>query len=132
MKSISLADIAGVLLNSLFLDALEFDYERLQRINETVRILAEEGKQKTTNKLKIIPTLLFLPSVDLGQIAADQFNRFPRVLRYFLRGLGASQFTGADLLSYLAFDRTYTQSLIAIGKEDALVRKDDILRFNDV
>lgn len=129
MKSIALADIAGVLLNSLFLDALEFDYERLMRINETVALIPEDVRGQGNQRLKRIPTLLFLPSVDLGQIAADQFNRFPLVLRYFLKGLGASEVNGADLLSYLAFDHAYTQALVQIGHSDALNRRQDILDF---
>ncbi|MBC7659104.1 MAG: patatin-like phospholipase family protein [Chitinophagaceae bacterium] len=129
MDTISLAEISGVLLNSLFLDALEFDYERLMRVNETVSLLTAQSQEKSNYRLRKIPTLLFLPSVDLGQIAADQFNKFPVVLRYFLRGLGASESTGADLLSYLAFDQSYTQSLVTVGKKDALDRRDEILAF---
>jgi len=128
MTSIALADIAGVLMNSLFMDALEFDYERLMRINDTVSYIPDTVKAKDY-KLKNIPTLLFMPSVDLGHIAADQFERFPKVMRYFLKGLGASGFTGADLLSYLAFDHAYTQSLVAIGRGDALDRRDEIAEF---
>lgn len=129
MQSIALADIAGVLLNSLFLDALEFDYERLQRINQTVALIPEESTDNGSHRLKKIPTLLFLPSVDLGQVAAHQFNRFPLVLRYFLKGLGASEGKGADLLSYLAFDHAYTQTLIAVGRSDALNRRAELLEF---
>ncbi len=130
MKTIALADIAGVLMNSLFMDALEFDYERLTRINDTVALIPEDIRSRDY-KLKPIPTLLFMPSVDLGLIAADQFDRFPLVLRYFLKGLGASGVTGADLLSYLAFDHVYTQSLVAIGRNDALARADAIRAFFD-
>lgn len=129
MKSIALADIAGVLLNSLFLDALEFDYERLMRINETVSLIPSSATANGSYRLKKIPTLLFLPSVDLGQIAADKFDRFPLVLRYFLKGLGASEVNGSDLLSYLAFDHVYTQSLVAVGRSDALNRRAEIIDF---
>ncbi len=129
MNGITLADIAGVLLNSLFLDAIEFDYERLQRINETVSLLAPEARQLSTHKLKRIPTLLFLPSEDLGALAAKQFSRFPSLMRYLLHGIGASHDKGADLLSYLAFDYEYTKQLALIGRKDALARAAEIREF---
>lgn len=129
MKDIAMADIAGVLLNSLFLDALEFDHERLQRVNETVGIIQEHIPHVSGHKLRKIPSLLFLPSYDLGKIAADQFDRFPAVLKYFLKGLGASQESGADMLSYLAFDHAFTQRLIEVGRNDAMMRKDEVLEF---
>ncbi len=129
MPDISLADIAGVLLNSLFLDALEFDHERLSRVNETVSLLDEFVPSDKGHRLKKIPTLLFLPSVDLGQIAADQFDRFPKVMKYFLKGIGAGKENGADMLSYLAFDHAYTQSLVEVGRKDALTRRAEIIDF---
>jgi NTE family protein len=129
MDSIALADIAGVALNSLFLDALEFDYERLQRINETVQLLTEEAREKHPSRLKVIPTLLIRPSEDLGLEASDEFRRFPAMLRFLLRGLGASPEKGADLLSYLAFDRNYTRKLVALGVRDAEAQRAEIQEF---
>jgi hypothetical protein len=44
-------------------------------------------------------------------------------------GLGASPQPGADFLSYLAFDSSYTRPLIEIGRRDALEQKDEIEAF---
>jgi NTE family protein len=129
MDSIALSDIVGVMFNSLFLDAIEFDYERLQRVNETVKLLHEVESLKGKSRLKMIPTLLLRPSVDLGELAAEQFERFPRMLRYLLKGIGASRERGADLLSYIAFDKAYTSKLIEIGIKDTMSRKDEIRAF---
>ena len=41
----SLAQIAGHALNSIFLDSLEVDLERLQRINRTMSMMPEETRQ---------------------------------------------------------------------------------------
>ncbi|MEA9357043.1 patatin-like phospholipase family protein [Bacteriovorax sp. PP10] len=129
MDSIALSDIVGVMFNSLFLDAIEFDYERLQRINETVKLLHEVEYLRGKSRLKMIPTLLIRPSVDLGELAAEQFERFPHMLRYLLKGIGASRERGADLLSYIAFDKAYTSKLIEIGIKDTMSRKDEIRAF---
>ncbi|QDK42890.1 patatin-like phospholipase family protein [Bacteriovorax stolpii] len=129
MNNIVLADIVGVLFNSLFLDAIEFDYERLQRINKTVSLLSEEARAAHPGQLKSIPTLLIQPSVDLGELAGDQFHRFPKMLRYLLSGIGATEARGADLLSYIAFDKAYTQKLVDIGYKDAHDRAYEIREF---
>lgn len=129
MNNIVLADIVGVMFNALFLDALEFDYERLQRVNKTVELLTEEARRSHPSLLKSIPTLLIQPSVDLGELAGDQFHRFPKMLRFLLSGIGATDARGADLLSYIAFDKVYTKKLVEIGLKDAHNKKEEIREF---
>jgi len=116
------ADIGGLLLNALFMDSLEGDLERVARINNTIRQTGYEG-------LREIPTISFLPSQDLGQQAAELFDTFPLPMRHLLRGLGASQAKGWDLLSYLAFDKDYTCRLLEMGYQDALKQRTDIEGF---
>ncbi len=128
MTDISLIDIAGVMLNAVFLDALELDAERMQRINDTAKILTQEGRPHPFH-LRNIPLLVVRPSQDLGTLASEQFDRFPRSLRYLLKGLGASREKGWDLLSYLAFNEAYTQPLIQLGYTDVLARREEIQRF---
>lgn len=120
-----LGHVAGVMLNALFLDSLEADYERLLRINELIR----EGAHP---ELKPIPILLIRPSRDLGKMTTNLAAELPPILRYLLKGIGVSETEGLDLLSYLAFDKSYTKPLMELGYEDTYKIKDDILRFNDV
>jgi NTE family protein len=129
LGEITLADIGGVLMNALFLDALDSDVERLQRINQTVDLLSSEKTVQHPAKLRKIPLLAIKPSRDLGSLAADQFKNFPWVLRHLLRGTGAGKDKGWDMVSYLAFDRSYTSKLIEVGREDALKLREEILRF---
>ena len=128
MSDISLIDIAGVMLNAAFLDALELDVERMQRINETAAGLAREGK-KHPSGLREIPLLVIRPSQDLGTLASDEFEHFSNMLRYLLRGIGASMQKGWDLLSYLAFDEAYTRQLIDLGQADAMAQRAEIEQF---
>jgi NTE family protein len=126
---ITLADIGGVFLNALFLDALDADMERMQRINQTLELLPPEVVAKHPAKLRKIPLLAIKPSRDLGSLAADQLSKFPFILRHFLRGTGASSDKGWDMISYLAFDSSYTNLLIEVGYEDALKMRNEIKRF---
>lgn len=129
LTEVSLVDIAGVMLNAAFLDALEGDIERMQRINQTVALLSPEARQRHPAGLRMIPLLAIGPSRDLGTLASEQFERFSPMLKYLLRGIGASAAKGWDLLSYLAFDEAYTGQLIELGYRDVLARRGDIERF---
>ena len=42
------------------------------------------------------------------------------MFRYLLKGLGVAEEKGSDLLSYLAFDRSYTEKLVDLGRADAI------------
>lgn len=123
---ISLVDIAGVLLDAVFLDSLEADLERVQRINRTVSLLPEPALEAHADRLRVVPVEPVLPSKDLGALAAAEFDRLPCTLRYMLRGIGASNEKGWDLLSYLAFDRAYTRRLLDLGRADAQANADVI------
>lgn len=127
INSISLADIVGIMLNAAFLDALDEDLDRMQRINRTLKYVPE--KEKEQFHLKPIPVFGIRPSVDLGTLASEQFSRFSPMIRYLLRGLGANQYQGWDLLSYLAFDEVYTKKLLHLGYEDLMNQKEEVRAF---
>lgn len=121
----TIGQVVGIMMNAIFLDSLDSDVERLRRINE----LIAEG---THRELKQVPVLLIRPSRDLGKMSSNITTELPPILRYLLKGIGVSDHEGLDLLSYLAFDESYTRPLISLGYEDAYKMKDEILRFNDV
>ena len=129
VREVSTADIAGVLLNAAFMDALEGDAERLARINQTIELIEERRRAEHPHRLRSIPLLLIRPSIDLGALASDQFRKLPAALRYLTKGIGASDERGADFLSYLAFDPTYTRPLLELGRRDALAKRDEIEAF---
>ncbi len=121
----SIGQIVGVLLNSIFLDSLEADVERLGAMNA----LVASGQN---SHLKEIPILMIRPSRDLGKMTTRLNKELPKSLRYLLKGIGVSDSEGLDLLSYLAFDEAYTNPLMELGYEDTRAIKQDILRFIDV
>lgn len=124
-KNPSMGQIAGVMLNAIFLDSLDSDVERLQRINALIQ--TQSGQD-----LKAIPILMIRPSRDLGKMSELVSSEMPPILKYLLKGIGVSDTEGLDLLSYLAFDDSYTKPLIELGYEDTYKMKEEILRFNDV
>lgn len=128
-ERVSLAEIAGVLLNAVFLDSLDADLELLERINQAINLIPHAERARMPHPLRAIPALALRPSKDLGRLAADQYDNFPRMLRYLLRGIGATGATGWDLLSYLAFEPGYIDRLLELGYHDTLARRSEILEF---
>jgi NTE family protein len=120
-----LSEILGVLMNAVFLDSLEPDIERVERVTD----MLETIQRPPDSHLRSVRILLLQPSQDLGVLAADQAMRFPRTLRFLLKGLGVSQKGGADLLSYLAFEQQYIERLVTLGYDDTRARFDEIREF---
>jgi NTE family protein len=56
-------------------------------------------------------------------------HEFPGIIRIFLRGLGAKENKGWDLLSYLAFEKAYTNQLIELGYFDTFQKREAIREF---
>ncbi|HYN27235.1 MAG TPA: patatin-like phospholipase family protein, partial [Burkholderiales bacterium] len=125
----SLAQIAGHALNSIFLDSLEVDIERLQRINRTIRPISPEDRSRHDVQLRDVDVLVISPSEEIDRIAARHTRELPRSIRFLLRGLGATRTGGATLTSYLLFEPAYCRALIALGYKDTMVRRDEVLRF---
>jgi NTE family protein len=128
-NTVNVAQIGGVLLNALFLDSLDNDLERLQRINRTLGYVPAEARRANPDFLRRIPALSLQPSVDLGQLASDQYEKFPAMLRHMLRGIGATGASGWDLLSYVAFQPGYVSKLIELGFNDTIARRREIELF---
>lgn len=125
----SLAQIAGHALNSIFLDSLEVDLERLQRINRTIEIIPGDVMERTQYPLRRIDFRLLSPSEELERIAAVHAHELPRTIRVLLSTVGGLRRSGSNLLSYLLFERAYCRALIQLGYQDTVARKDDLLAF---
>ncbi len=123
------ADTAGLLLNALFLEALESDVERLERINTTVDLIPSAVIAKRATPLRQIPIFVLQPSRDLGELVMQTLDRLPYLLRHLFRGLGVTGKSGWDLLSYVAFDAEYTARLVSLGYSDVKARAREIAAF---
>ncbi|HHM04230.1 MAG TPA: patatin-like phospholipase family protein [Gammaproteobacteria bacterium] len=128
----SVAQIAGHVLNSIFLDALEADLERLQRINRTISLIPDQELREGNVRLRPVEVLVISPSQELDDIALRHAHRLPRSIAFLLKGIGGLRRNGSNLLSYLLFEREYCQELIALGYHDAMAQKEKILAFLEV
>jgi NTE family protein len=113
----------------VFLDSLDSDLERLDRVNRTLALVPRERLRNGDLDVRTIPALVLRPSQDLGALAEDQYRRFPSMLRYLLKGIGATGAAGEDLLSYLAFEPVYVNRVMSLGYSDTIARRDEIAEF---
>jgi len=125
----SLAQIAGHALNSIFLDSLAVDIERLERINRTVRMIPQEALQGSSLALRPVKVLFISPSQPIERIAARFVHDLPRSVRFLLRPTGALSRAGSNLASYLLFEAPFCRALIDLGYQDTCAREPEVKDF---
>jgi NTE family protein len=125
----SLAQIAGHALNSIFLDSLMVDIERLERINRTLEAIPAEARARAQVPLRPIKVLFIAPSQPIERVAARFLHELPRSVRYLLRPTGALSRSGSNLASYLLFEAPFCRALIDLGYQDTLERETEVREF---
>ena len=128
----SIAQIAGHAMSSIFLDALAVDVERLQRINHTLALIPPEHRNQST--LRPLELLVISPSERIDAIAQRHVKDLPGPVRRLFGGMAQSEegnagAKGSALASYLLFESSFTQELMALGRFDTLGQRDAVLRF---
>jgi NTE family protein len=127
----SLAQIAGHALNSIFLDSLMVDIERLERINRTVKLISRERLSDSGVQLRPVKVLFITPSQPLERIASRFVHELPATVRFVLRPTGALNRSGSNLASYLLFEESFCRALIDLGYQDTVSREAEVREFFD-
>jgi len=120
------AQIVGVLMNSIFLDLLDADALRVERINQLLDHRPPQPGQENLHRIRL---LTLRPSVDLGRLASAHEPDLPRAFRFMTRGLGTQATESPDFLSLILFAPDYLRTLMDIGERDAEARADEIEAF---
>lgn len=121
------AQVFGVLMNSVFLDLIDQDAMRLERMNELIAKL-EPGDRLGMRPIRL---LVMRPSKDLARLASEYEPQLPWTFRMLARGLGTKKTASSDILSMLMFQDDYLRSLVELGESDAEDREEELVDFLD-
>ena len=125
----SFAQIAGYTLDTLFMDGLYSDLERLSRINQLIDSVPPDNRGAKLSRMRPIDTMVIVPSQDLRILAQKHRHELPKALPALLWGIGGKHGGGTRLLSYLMFEQAYTRELIELGYHDAMQVRDQLEDF---
>jgi len=119
------AQIIGQLVKAIFLDVIDEDVVRMERMNEMVRQLPPEQR----DGFRPIDLFVLRPSQDLARLAAKYQRFLPRSVKLFTRALGADKTESPDFVSMLMFEPNYTRVLMEIGEKDVESRLPELRTF---
>jgi len=119
------AQVIGLLMDAIFLDSVDQDVARMERINRVLQHVPAEHRAG----MRPVELMVMRPSQDLARIAAEYEPRLPRAFRMLTRGLGTRQTKSPDVLSMIMFQDDYAKRLMALGESDAARRAEEIDRF---
>ncbi|MDX1460896.1 MAG: patatin-like phospholipase family protein [Xanthomonadales bacterium] len=122
----SLGEIGGYLLDTIFMDTMNADVARLERINRTLALIPDA--ERAASGLRPIEALVIRPSRDLRDVTREHIAAIPRSVRTLLRTLGG---WGRDwrMASYLLFEEAYCSQLIELGYRDGFDQADALTEF---
>lgn len=141
-KPAPLGQVLGRVMNSIFLDRIQYDIEQLERINrvidwgETVYGRDFLGKMNgmlerkkirgdiASRGLKRLNVLRIRPSEDIGELFSHCYRKgrdrhFTSFEKFLVRFLDIDPVAGIDFLSYIVFMPEYLKKLLELGFEDA-------------
>jgi len=138
--------VVGKAMNALLLDRIENDIDRLRRLNAVLeagtrrygpgfqKALNEELKLMGVGALRPLEVVYVRASRDIGEMAADYVrsplfgSRVKGLLGRALRRIADGE-RQADLLSYVLFDGEFCGRLIEMGRSDAALRRDELVKL---
>lgn len=128
--------VLGHALASVFHDTLRGDVEQAQRMNDTLDQLPREVA--AVLPYKRVQVMSLQPSQSLDALALQHAQHLPAEVRGVLQALAGGGTTkkgegggvaGAALASYLLFEPSFTQALMALGQHDAYAQKEALMAF---
>ena len=119
------AQIISQLVNAIFLDVIDEDVVRMERMNDLLRQLPPDRREG----MKPIDLFVLRPSRDLGKLAAEYQRDLPRSVKLFTRALGADETESPDVVSMLMFEPAYMRMLIETGEKDVEARLPELTIF---
>jgi NTE family protein len=119
------AQVFGLLMNAIFLDVVDQDALRMERMTRILGRLPEEER----DGMRPVRLMVIRPTEDLGSATTLYEPRLPRTFRFLTRGMGTRETGSSDMLSLLMFQPDYLAHLIRLGERDAEAMGDELIDF---
>ncbi len=150
----TMGEVMGKVLNSIFLDRLEYDLEQMKRINRILEAgevlcggdflgrfneyMSEKDRRRDVwgHQFKKLEVFKIFPSQDIRKIFTsclanpDSFGKHLTSFEKFVfRILDVDLRRGQEFLSFVLFVPEYLQKLLELGFEDAKAHHEELVRF---
>lgn len=148
----SLGQVLGRVMNSIFLDRIQYDMEQLERINRLIdwgedlygkdflrdlnaMLHRKKIRGDIANRgLKRLKVLRIRPTEDIGELFSHCYQRgkdrhLTSFEKFLVRFLDVDPSGGIDFLSYISFMPEYLKKLLELGFEDARRHHDELKEF---
>ncbi len=123
--------VLGHALASVFHDTLHGDVEQALRMNDTLEQLPKEVA--AVLPYRQVQVLSIQPSASLDALARTHAQALPQAVRTVLSALSGDRSgegnAGSALASYLLFEPSFIEPLLALGERDAYARQEEIRAF---
>lgn len=118
----TLGRVLSVVINAIFMDAIEVDIERVRIINENLKMASQSENFRQMDILHV------MPSQAPSELAETRVEALPALMRFLLSALGSPR-ESAEILSYLIFDPIYLNALVDLGYYDLMKQKENLVQF---
>ena len=100
----------GHLMNSAFVDILEYDLDSLRHMNDLFPVLNRRARRQIGYAVHEVEPLEISPSRELNQLAQEHYAELPKALSSYIKPVGAG-----TLLSLVLFEQGFCSVLLCIN-----------------
>lgn len=118
----TLGRVLSVVINAIFMDAVESDIERVRIINAALKSVSKDQDFRQMDIIHIHP------SQPISELAETRIEGLPPLFRFLISSLGSAK-ESSEILSYLTFDPVYLSSLVDLGYNDCMKQKEILIQF---
>ncbi len=108
--------ILGHLMNSAFVDILEYDLDSLRHMNDVIPVLNRRARRQIGYAVHEVEQLEISPSRELNQLAQEHYAELPKALSSYIKPVGAG-----TLLSLVLFEQAPCSVWCCLSRDSVLL-----------